>query len=319
MKKRLVFCMFLLTVVFSGCVNAQSAWITDLDAATSDARVSGKDLLLVFTGSDWNDPSKSMATDVFTAEFFATGSKTYVLCNIDVVQDETLMEKSLIEKNYAIAAKYGVQALPYFVLQTSEGDVYAGTGPTETTGTPDGLFVYLESFAGAKEKMTALKTLIKASKGAERAVNIDKFIETVDPSMREKYADLIREVPLLDADGKAGLRGKYQLQVAYLDGFSLYQEQKTAEAGGIFLRLAEGGTLDAPQLQEAWYMCAYLYAMSKTADNALIIGWLEKAVAADPGNPGSAQIKATIEQIKATPAPGAQETAPKTDGPPAAE
>ena len=81
-----------------------------------------KDLLVVFTGSDWNDPSKALIKDVFTGDFFKKGSKKFVLCNIDIVQDENLMDKTLLDANYKIATEYGVQSLPMFVLQTSEGD-----------------------------------------------------------------------------------------------------------------------------------------------------------------------------------------------------
>jgi len=113
---------------------------------------------------------------------------------------------------------------------------------------------------------------------------------------------MIRQVPSLDKDNKAGLRGKYQLQVAYLDAIALYQKGSMTEAGDCFIKLAEEATLDPGQSQEAWYMGAYMYALSGTADNAKVVGWLEKAVAADPKNPGATQIQATIDQLKATPA-----------------
>ncbi len=302
MKKQHAVLAALLAVLFAGCAKAQTTWITDLDTAQATAAKAKKDLLIVFTGSDWNDPSKELVTNVFTDDFFRKGSKDYVLCNIDIVQDETLMDKALIEANYASASSYGVQELPYVVLQTAEGDVYAASGTGETAGTLDGFFTHLASFKETRDKLVSLKKNINNSKGAERAVNIDLFIEAVDPSRRESYAALIREVPTLDADGKAGLKGKYELQAAYLDAVALYQAQKMTEAGEIFLRLAGGGSLNGAQMQEAWYMGAYMYAMSGTVENAKVIEWLEKAIAADPDNAGTTQIKATIEQIKTAPA-----------------
>ncbi len=301
MKKQLILAAVLFTVLFAGCAKAQSTWITDLDSARSEASKSKKDLLVVFTGSDWNDPSKKLITQVFTADFFKKGSKNYILCNIDIVQDETLMSKDLIEKNSTTAASYGVQELPWFILQTAEGDVYAGAGTGEKAGTMDDLFALLDSYKDTRKKLVDLKKNIKNSKGAAKATNIDLFIEAIDPSRRESYSNLIREVPALDADGKAGLKGKYELQVAYLDAVALYQAQKMTEAGDIFFKLAEGGSLNGGQMQEAWYMGAYMYAMSGTVENKQVIEWLEKAVAADPENAGTTQIKATIEQIKTGP------------------
>jgi len=301
MKKQYVVSAVLLALLFAGCAKAQTAWITDLDDAQAAAAKSKKDLLVVFTGSDWNDPSKELISNVFTGDFFKKGSKDFVLCNVDIVQDETLMDKTLIETNYAAASSYGVQELPYFILQTAEGDVYASSGTGKEAATIDGFLAFLASFEEARDKLVNLKNNIKNSKGAEKAVNIDLFIEAVDPSRRESYAALIREIPALDADGKAGLKGKYQLQVAYLDAVALYQAQKMTEAGEIFLELAQGGSLNGAQMQEAWYMGAYMYAMSGTVDNGKVIELLEKAISADPDNVGTTQIKATIEQIKTAP------------------
>ncbi len=309
MKTRIILLTALLTMLFAGCAKAQTAWITDLDTAQSEAGKTKKDLLIVFTGSDWNDPSKELIAKVFTEEFFKQGSKNFVLCNIDIVQDEKLMDKALIDTNYKVATKYNIQALPSIVLQTSEGDVYASSGETEATKTTEGFFTFLDTFKEARKKLVDLKQLIKTTKGVEKAANIDLFIEALDPSRREQYAALIREVPVLDGDGKAGLRGKYQLQVAYLDAVTLYQAGSLTQAGDLFIKTAEGGTLDAPQTQEAWYMAAYMYAMSESVDNDKIIGMLEKAIAADPGNAGTGQIKATIDQIKA--APPKQKAAPE--------
>ena len=301
MKKQLVVLMALATLLLAGCAKPQTAWITDLDTAKVDAQKSKKDLLLVFTGSDWNDPSKDLIAKVFTADFFKRGTKTYVMCNIDIVQDKKLMDATILEKNYGLATKYGVQELPFVALITSEGDVYAASSITDQSKTIDGFFNFLGTFKDARTKMITLKKAIKTSKGAEKAKNIDAFLAVVNPSQRESYANIIREVPGLDADGKAGLKGKYQLQVAYLDAIALYKDKKLTEAGDCFIKLTDEKTLNAAQTQEAWYMGAYMYAMSGTVDSTKVIEWLEKAIAADPENPGSAQIKATIEQLKANP------------------
>jgi len=301
MKKRLIVLAALASLLLASCGKPQTAWITDMDAAKSASAKSKKDLLVVFTGSDWNDPSKELIKNVFTDEFFKKGSKNFVLCNIDIVQDDTKMDAAVLEANYNTATKFGVQALPYFLLMTPEGDLYGTSASNDKTGTIDGLFTYLGTFKDARKNLLDLKKKVKASKGTERAANIDKFVEAVAPSQREQYADLMREIPTLDADGKAGLKGKYQLQIAYLDAIKLYQDGKMTEAGDCFIKLTEGTTLNAAQTQEAWYMGAYMYAMSGTMENAKVIEWLEKAIAADPKNTGTPQIQATIDQLKSAP------------------
>ena len=91
------------------------------------------------------------------------------------------------------------------------------------------------------------------------------------------------------------------MQVAYIDALQFYEQGKMTDAGDLFLKLAEGETLDNAQKQQAWYMGAYMNAMSGTVDNVKIIEWLQKAYDADPQNDGAPQIKATIEQLKAEP------------------
>ncbi len=304
MKKQLpVFAAVIVSLVtlFASCTKPQTTWITNLDEAKTAASKQKKDLLIAFTGSDWNDPSKALIKDVFTKDFFKKESRKFVLANVDIVQDETKMDKAALEANYKAATTYGVQALPSFVFVTPDGDVYATASVAEDTKTLDAVVKYLDTFKDARKKLVDLKKKIGSSKGADKAKAIDQFVEAVQPSQREQYANLIRQVPDLDADGKAGLKGKYQLQVAYLDAVALYQEKKLTEAGDCFIKLAEGTTLSAAQSQEAWYMGAYMYAMSGTVENEKVLGWLEKAIAADPTNPGAEQIKQTIEQIKKAP------------------
>ena len=63
----------------------------------------------------------------------------------------------------------------------------------------------------------------------KKAKAIDKFVEAIDPSRREKYSEMIRQVPGLATGDAADLKGKYQLQVAYLDAITLYKDSKMVE------------------------------------------------------------------------------------------
>ncbi len=299
MKRKLAAFSAALIVLLAGCAKAQTAWVTDYEEAKASAAKAKKDLMVVFTGSDWNDPSKELITGVFTDEFFAKGTKNFVMCNVDIVQDENLMSAEQSSANYKVASDFGVQALPYVVLLTADGDMYASSVTDGAEKTVDGFYAFLDGFKDAKAQLVDLKKKISSSKGTERAKNIDTFIEAIDASQRQNYSDMIREVPGLDPDNTEGLKEKYLLQVAYLDAVDLYQQQKLVEAGEIFLALAESGSLTAAHAQEAYYMGAYMNAMSGETEQDKVIEWLEKAIAADPENPGSEQIRSTIEQLKA--------------------
>ncbi len=316
MTKRLAALAALLALLAGGCAKAQTGWITDVDEASSLADRTKKDLAIFFTGSDWDDQSKDMTASVFTEEFFKTTSKDFVLCNVDILRDDSAITAEVNEARQKAAADYGVKALPYVVLATAEGDLYGSSTIPKEIRTVEAMADFLSSFMDAREKLVGLKRKIEKSKGAERAKNIDTFIEAADPSQRERYVDLIREVPDLDADGSAGLRGKYQLQVAYLDAIEHYKKGEHAKAGERFKTIAEGGTLNPAQTQEAWYMCAYMYAMSRSVPTDQIVAWLEMALNADPENQGAAQIKKAIVQVKAKAEADKKADAEKpTDGP----
>lgn len=305
MNKKLLALAALAALVLVGCSKPQTAWITDIEAAKTESQKTKKDLMVVFTGSDWNDPSKEMIANVFTDEFFKKGTKKYVMCNIDIVQDETLMDADTLNAHYTIATDYGVQTLPTVTLQTSEGDIYAAITPADESKTIDGFYTNLDTFKDARKSLVDMKKKIKSSKGADKAKAIDAFIETIDSTRREKYSDLIRSVPELATGDAADLKGKYQLQIAYLDAMAFYKEGNLAEAGNLFINLAGQEGLTPAQYQESWYMGAYMHAMSGLIGNDQVVAWLQKAYDADPQNDGAASIQATIDQLKANPVPDA--------------
>ena len=301
MKKFLVVLAALASIAVAGCSKPQTAWITDIDAAIKESDKAGKPLLVVFTGSDWSDESRRLIDNVFNADFFKRGTKGFVMCNLDIIQDEASVDPAVLERNYKAVSEYGVQAMPAVVLVTRKGDIYGSANLDETIVDAETFFTLAEGFGEKGKTLLGLRAAIDKSKGVERAKSIDLFIDALVPSQRERYADLMREVIDIDADGSAGLKGKFVLQTTYLDAINLYQQGKLTDAGDSFFRIAKGDFLTAAQKQEAWYMGAYMYAMSESVDNELVISWLEEAIAADPENEGTGQIRATIEQIKTAP------------------
>ncbi len=298
MRKSLLLFSSLVVLLLAGCDRGQETWITDLDTAAAQAQDTGKGILLVFTGSDWNEESKIFAESLFTEEFFATGSKEFVLCNIDILQDEELLDKETREKNYQLAQSYAVQQIPAFYLLTADKDIY-GTFTTEAeTTTIESLYEQTASYSEDRDRIVSLKQKIAESEGLEKAGYMDEFMEMVSPQQRESYRHYVEEITQLDADSTAGLKPKYLLQLQYMKAVDLYQEGNLAEAGEGFFELARGELLDPAKKQEALYMGTYMYAMSETIEAEKLIRWLEEAIAADPENPGVEQIVNTIEQIK---------------------
>ena len=298
MKTRILLALTAAILLAAGCSGPQKTWMTDYDEAKALSEKKGKDLLVVFTGSDWDLPSQDLIAAGFTKPFFAKASKTYVLCNQDIIQDPEKIDEAVRDKLYQVLAKFGIQSLPSFVLMTPEGDVYViGDFPAELKS-PEEVVEYLAQFKENRDKLVSAKALINSSTGVDKVRNIDTFMTLLSPFQRENYESYIREVPELDPANETGLLGKYSLQNAYLVAIEKYQQGDLVAAAETFKALIDTNILDGAQTQEAWFYTAYLYSMSETVPDTQIIAWLEKAIAADPENPGVTQIRGAIEQIK---------------------
>ena len=76
----------LLAVFFASC---GSAWLTDFDAAKKSAEKSNKNIMLLFSGDDWDSASADYKKAVFNdSKFISAVKKDNVLVNIDFSQTE---------------------------------------------------------------------------------------------------------------------------------------------------------------------------------------------------------------------------------------
>jgi len=302
MNKRWTFlaCAAVVAIALTACAKPQTAWITDLDEALQASQKGKKALLIVFTGVDWDEKTPGLNEKVFTPEFFAKESKKFVLCNVDIPRDGESVAPEVMERKYQGATEYGVNTIPYLVLISADGDVYGATAINDDAINPEAFTTLIHTYDEAGKTLVGLRKKIAKASGIDKATAIDEYLEKITASQREKHEDLIREVITLDSDGKAGLKSKYLIQVTYLEAINLYKEERVAEAGARFIALAESGQLAPAQEQEAWYMGAYMHAMSKEIQQEQVLAYLEKAIAADPDSESAAQIKLTMEQIAAT-------------------
>lgn len=300
MKKTLFILATFVLLFSTGCSKAQKTWITDIESAEVMAADNGKDIMLVFTGSDWNEESKTLAENVFTDKFFASGSKNFILCNIDILRDETQLDQEVLEKNYQAANRFAVQQIPSVFLITAEKDIYGVFSPEADITSPSELFTRVESFEEKRTLLVDLKEKIQTTDGIEKARHMDQFLDALYPIQRDTYRNYIEEIARLDEDGTAGLGAKYLLQLEYLRAMEFYREDNMEAAGEGFFTLARSGKLDAAKKQEALYMGTYMYAMAETVPSTKLVEWLEEAVAADPENPGVTQILTMIEKLNET-------------------
>jgi len=202
--------LFSVVVLFAGqhAVAEDSHWSSDPDAAIKTAAKDKKDLLILFTGSDWCPPCKKLEQEVFTDDdFYAESESHFVYIKFDFLKNSPLRDEVKL-KNEEWAKKFGVDSFPTVVLVDPNLKPYAFAG-YEEGGAENFLGMLAESRQvriTRDEKMAAAGK----AKGDERAKLLDEAISGMPREISDVYyEDVIKEIIELDEDDELGLRTKW--------------------------------------------------------------------------------------------------------------
>lgn len=126
MKKIIVLSLLLVTT-FGYSQN----WKTNLEEAKNQAANENKNILVVFSGSDWCAPCMKLEKIVWKSEAFKTeAEKKWVLVRADFPKKKgNQLSKDLTESNNLLAEKYNKGgSFPLVVLADKKGKVIGMTG-----------------------------------------------------------------------------------------------------------------------------------------------------------------------------------------------
>ena len=134
MKKIILFAF-----IFSASLSFSQNWTISLDAAKKEAAASNKNILLVFSGSDWCAPCIKLDRTIFQSDVFKTeAEKKWVLLKADFPKKKgNALSEAQTESNKKLAEKYNKEGnFPLVVLLDATGKVLGITGyknvsPTE--------------------------------------------------------------------------------------------------------------------------------------------------------------------------------------------
>ena len=134
MKKIILF-----VLLFSATLSFSQNWTTSLEVAKTEAISSNKNILLVFSGSDWCAPCIKLDRTIFQSDAFkAEAAQKWVLVKADFPKKKgNLLSAELTESNKKLAEKYNKEGnFPLVVLLDATGKVIGITGyknvsPTE--------------------------------------------------------------------------------------------------------------------------------------------------------------------------------------------
>lgn len=128
----LAFLLFLSACSRSSTEKAQDAveleWLTDAEAARELSAVTGKPVLMNFTGSDWCGWCIKLEREVFTRpEFASFAEEELILLKLDFPRRKAIAPE-LAARNEALSQKYDIKGFPTILLMGPGDQLLARTG-----------------------------------------------------------------------------------------------------------------------------------------------------------------------------------------------
>lgn len=162
-------------------IAAGDGWHDDYDTAVAEARETGKDLFVDFTGSDWCGWCIRLKDEVFQYDAFLDAAREdYVLLALDFPRDAEV--KALVpnpERNAELRDKYEITGYPTILLMNVEGDVLARMG--YQAGGPE---AYVESMTAqaraGREMLTKSAELVAAFEAADGAARLPLIAQAIE-------------------------------------------------------------------------------------------------------------------------------------------
>jgi len=120
----------LILLLMTACSHGQT-WTTDFDQAKKDAANENKNILLVFSGSDWCAPCIKLEQTIWNSEAFkADAQKSWILVKADFPKKKAhQLTAELQKQNDALAESYNSDGnFPLVVMLDKLGKVLGKTG-----------------------------------------------------------------------------------------------------------------------------------------------------------------------------------------------
>jgi thioredoxin-related protein len=186
-------------------------WSEDINAAVEQAAVNDKDLMILYTGSDWCPPCKLLEKEVLSQkDFLNEVDAHYELVKLDFPQ-QTEQEPEIAQRNAEWAQRFGIEGFPTIVLTDVSLKPYAFLGYEE-----GGFQNYLAVVEEARQLRIARDEKLKqagAAEFSEKARLLDEAIGGMKEELvRVYYSDVIEKIVELAPKDEFGLRTKWNGQ-----------------------------------------------------------------------------------------------------------
>lgn len=120
----------LLCLLLIASIGYSQTWGTSIEDAKAQAVKENKNILLVFSGSDWCGPCIKLDKNVWQSEIFKIKCKKWVLVKADFPKKKAnQLAPELTESNNQLAEKYNKEGnFPLVLMLSKTGKVIGATG-----------------------------------------------------------------------------------------------------------------------------------------------------------------------------------------------
>lgn len=285
--------------VFFSCNVAPVVWGSNYDLALQQAEAEGKDLLIFFSGNEWDGISPDlMANFLSNKKFMKEAGKEFVLLSADTPADVSAMSDEEYANLMLLTSTCGVNTCPSIVICDTDGSPYYELTYLQDTTTLNDMIADVKNAAAVRKTLATLEAKLATALGAERARIIDELVSSIPEAYVGRYYELMATVPVIDPENESGLVGKYTLVAAEQRATLLLYQGDYLGSLNEFANAANSTYLSISQKQECLYYASYFAVQMDLWEEA--IDYMEKAYILDPDSENGQIIAEMLPQMKAS-------------------
>lgn len=192
---RILFTSLILSLAVASA--SGGGWMTDYEAAKSKAAAEEKDLLLLFSGSDWCPYSIQLSEEVFQQDAFGeAAADQWILVELDFPQDRSQLSEATEIQNAILSEIFAIRGYPSVVLLDHQSRPYAVTG--YQAGGADAYLKHLDALRRIRDTRDAGFRAAQELSGSDKAKALQGAMAAIPDQLRPNYQDAIDQIIQLD-------------------------------------------------------------------------------------------------------------------------
>ena len=251
---------YVIAVILTALLAAPSAfssegWIPKWSDGLAKGSSDKKDILVVFTGSDWCPPCKALKRNIFAKEAFMTAApKKFVLVELDFPRRKA-QDAETKKVNREVATKFGIRGYPTVLLLDSKGRPYS---KVQRPATPEAYLKHLDELVQVRVKRDAAFAEASKLEGVDKAKALVKALNMVDASFHSFYKDVVDQIAKADPEDKSGFvkaqKLKTQMKTLAQTCMGFARANQRAKSIETINKFITDNKLEGTMKQEAMFM-----------------------------------------------------------------